>query len=441
MIRAGAPLLALLAPAAVIVVAGAATPITEFFTNQGDVRLYLEKAGAFASGLVPYRDFPLEYPPVALVPMTVPYLASRPFGEVSLDVYRWLFVGWEAVLMLALAFLIVRTARLGGVAAGGPGGGVGAGNHSLERPALGAAIRLLPLAVGAALALAWRFDLFPALLVMVALWAALKGRSGLAGFAIALGILAKLYPLAVVPVLAVPWLMPVDLRRLVRYGLALVVTVAVVMLPLVLLAGSNAFGFLTYQAERGLQVESIGGGLAVLGGLLAGQPVAINHLYSSVQVEGAFADAWLAGLPLLTLAGFGVLGLLGWRRARREVALDGAVSASAVVTIALAAILVLIATNKVFSIQYVVWIVPFAALLRGGRFWLALGVVALTMPIHPLLYEGLVGQQALSVLVLNLRNALFIVLLAWTLWDIGRENPGELARPAGLEPTTFRSAT
>jgi hypothetical protein len=406
----------LLIPYLVVFVTAALTPEREFFTNQGDVRLYLEKAVALADGLLPYRDFPLEYPPLALVSMALPHFIW-PFGEVTLDVYRWLFAAWEAVLVLALGFVLLRIVRLGG-----DEGGAG---DSLDGRLRSVVIRLIPLVIGVALAITWRFDLFPALLVMVALWAALDGRPGLAGFAIGLGVLAKLYPVAVVPALAIPWLFPLDVRRLARYGVALALTVGLVMLPFWLIAGSDAFAFLTYQAERGLQVESIGGGLAVLGGLLAGQPVEINHRFSSVQVEGAFADAWLAILPLLTLAGFGFLGILGWRRVRREVAAGGAVSPATVATLAGAAILVLIATNKVFSIQYVVWIVPFAALLRGGRLWLALAVVALTMPIHPLLYEGLVGQQALSILVLNLRNALFVALLGWTLSDVARTGQEE----------------
>ena len=95
--------------------------------------------------------------------------------------------------------------------------------------------------------------------------------------------------------------------------------------------------------------------------------------------------------------------------------------------------LMLLATAKVYSIQYVVWIVPLVALLEGRKFWLAAATVALTIPIHPLLYEGLVNQEPLPILVLNLRNALLLALLAWMLRDV--------ARPAGLEPTTFRSAT
>lgn len=440
----------LLVPTFLILAAAALTPASELFSNQGDVRLYLEKATALASGQLPYRDFALEYPPLALVPMVVPYLLW-PFGDVTLDVYKWLFAAWEAVLMLALGFVLVRIVRLGG---GGDGDGVAArrilDGEQVTVAGLGesvsdrlrtVAIRLIVLTTGAALALTWRFDLLPALLVMVALWAALDGRPALAGFAIALGILAKLYPLAVVPALAIPWLVPLDVRRLTRYGVALALTLALVMLPSWLVAGSNAFAFVTYQAERGLQIESIGGGLAVLGGLLAGQPAELNHRFSSVQVEGSFADAWLAILPAVTAAGFGLLGLLGWRRIRREAVAQGAVSAATVVTLAGVAVIVLIATSKVFSIQYVVWIVPFAALLPRRQFWLAAAMVALTMAIHPLLYADLVEQEALPILVLNLRNALLIVLLAWTLWDVARDGSGGVARPAGLEPTTFRSAT
>ncbi|MEO5704577.1 MAG: hypothetical protein ABIZ52_08985, partial [Candidatus Limnocylindrales bacterium] len=94
--------------------------------------------------------------------------------------------------------------------------------------------------------------------------------------------------------------------------------------------------------------------------------------------------------------------------------------ASTVVTLAGASVLMLLVTSKVYSIQYVVWIVPFATLLPRQQFWLALAVVALTMPIHPLLYGELVNQQALPILVLNLRNALVGTLTAWILWGLAR---------------------
>jgi hypothetical protein len=81
----------------------------------------------------------------------------------------------------------------------------------------------------------------------------------------------------------------------------------------------------------------------------------------------------------------------------------------------------------VFSIQYVVWLVPFAALLGGLRFWLAAAMVALTMPIHPLLYDELVAQEALPVLILNVRNALLVALTVWVLFDLRGAAAGERA--------------
>lgn len=417
------PRLLLLIPYLLIFVAAALTPDSELFSNQGDVGLYLEKATRLAGGLVPYRDFPFEYPPAALVPMAVPYFAW-PFGAMSVEIYKWLFAAWEAVLMLGLGFLLARIVRLGGDAGAAAVRPVAPVATRLRNVAL----RLILLTAGAALALTFRFDLFPAFLVMVALWAALAGRPGVAGFAIGLGVLAKLYPLAIVPALAIPWLLPLQLPRLIRFGAVAALTVVVGMLPFVTLAGDDAFRFLAYQSERGLQVESIGGGLAVLGGLIGGTPVPMSYGFSAVQVEGGFAASWLAALPVLTLLGFSLLGLLGWRRIRADRLAFGAVPAHTVVAVATAAVLVLLATSKVFSIQYVVWIVPFAALLRGRQYWIAAALVALTMPIHPVFYGELVDQHPLPILILNLRNGLLLVLLGFVLWGLARR-PGPRVQP------------
>jgi hypothetical protein len=394
----------LLLPSAVVLVAAWLNPASELHKNQSDVGLYLSNARSFAAGLVPYRDFPLEYPPLALVPMTVPYLLW-PFGLVTVEDYAWRFVAWEAVLLFAVAILAARIVRLGGNTVGDEAGG-DAGVGSMAN-------RLVVVTIGASLAIAFRFDLFPALLVMVALWATLEDRPVAAGVAIGLGVLAKLYPIAVVPALALAWLVPFDPGRLLRLGLAVALAIVLGMLPFVVLGGRDAFGFLSYLADRGLQVESLGGGLTVLLGLVTGARVPMSFGFSAVQVAGPFADAWLAALPVATAAGFGLLGMLGIRHLRR-----GRVAPATIVTFAFAAILILLATSKVFSIQYVVWIVPFAALLRGGKFWLAAALIALTIPIHPVLYSDLVQQKALPILLLNARNALFVVLTAWVLWGL-----------------------
>ena len=430
--RAPLPLLVLLY--AIPFAVAAVTPVSEFQGGpQGDVGLYFRRASEVLSGLVPYRDFPLEYPPFALVPMVVPYVLW-PFGAPAMSVYAWLFAGQMAVLLVALALVIGRIAHIRATWPGDAAAGASAvlpDDLRAEQRRVG--IRLLILAAGASLALTWRFDLFPVLLATVGLWVALEHRPVAAGAAIGAGILAKLFPLVLAPALAAAWLVSRDWFRLARFAQLVGVVVIGGMLPFVAFAGHDAFGFVGYQAERGLQIESVGGGFVLLVGLITGEAVRLFSPFSAWEVSGDLTNVLLPLTSVALIGGFGALALLGWPRAREDVARDGAVSPATIVTIATGAILVLVLTNKVFSIQYVVWLVPFVALLPGRKFWLAAAAVALSIPIHPVLYEALVDQEALPILVLNLRNALLAALLGWMLWD--------LARPAGLEPTTFRSAT
>jgi hypothetical protein len=411
-------LLFLLLPALVILVIPAFTSTRSMFPSQGDVELYMKYAAAIVGGSTPYRDVQVEYPPLAMVPMVVPWLAASLLGPVTLDQYKWAFAGWEALLVLALGFVLLRIARLGALAVPGHDPG----------PAVGA--RLSILVAGAALAIAWRFDLFPALLLAIAVWATLANRPVAAGVALGLGVLAKLYPIAAGPALALAWFAPRDDARLVRFGAATAVTIALGIAPFLLLAGTDSLTFLAYQSLRGLQIESIGGGLVVLMGLVQGTPIPTDAPYKAIEVVGPAARPWLTVLPLATIAGFALLAWLGWRRARDEVRVDGRVAPATLVAMATAAVLLVLVTNKVFSIQYVVWLVPFAVLLPGRQFWLAAAIVALTIPIHPLLYEQLIRQEALPVLILNLRNALVIALTAVVFADLaGSEGATGSRRP------------
>jgi hypothetical protein len=414
-----------LLPVVVLVLIGLATPTKELYPHQGDVGLYLEKAAAVAAGQFPYRDVPLEYPPLALVAMVVPYLAW-PFGPVSLDVYKWLFLGWECVLLVVLGMIMGRLAEMGAMA--DPDADDDHRTAAARRRRMARRVALL--VVASPLVLAWRFDLYPALLTAIAVWAALDDRPATAGLALGMGVLAKAYPLILVPAIAARWLLPLDLRRVVRFGAGLTVTLAVVMLPFALLGGDEVWRFLAYQAGRGLQIESIGGGLVMLDGLVRGVPVTLDFGFSAVQVTGALANTWLAILPWLIAAAFGLLAVVGWLRARAEVASVGRLTVPTAARLAAAAILVLLVTNKVFSVQYVVWLLPFAALLPRGQLLLAAAIGLLSAGVHPLTYLDLVAGQSGAVLLLNLRNALMLGLAAWVVADLRGRLTARAAVPA-----------
>ena len=82
------PLLALLLPPLLVLAVGVLTPTGSLFPDQGDVSLYLKKASAFMAGAFPYRDEAFEYPPAAIIPMLVPYLAWVTYA-VALNAALW----------------------------------------------------------------------------------------------------------------------------------------------------------------------------------------------------------------------------------------------------------------------------------------------------------------------------------------------------------------
>ena len=401
------PLELLLLPALVVVLVGVLTPSSELFPNQFDVYLYFQKAEAFAQGALPYTQFELEYPPLALVPMVVPYLAS-PGSPPTFEAFQWLFLVWQAVLLVGLVIALTGIAQR-----------LSPTNRD------GTAIRLVVLTIVAAPSLAWRFDLFPALLSAVALLAALNGRAATAGVAIALGVLAKLYPAVLVPVLVLPWLLERDWRRVGRFALAGLATFTLVVVPVYGLVGDAIWSPITYQNQRGLQVETLGGGLLLLRALLTEQPARLTFDFGAVHVAGPLAERILAiQLPVL-IAALGGIALLALRRFRAEVARLGAIQPASLVMAVAATIGALLVTNKVFSVQYVVWLLPFAALLSRRQFWLFVLIAGLSIGIHPLFYDLLIRQLPQPIVLLNVRNALVVVLAVWCvagLWqNLGTE--------------------
>ena len=235
---------------------------------------------ALLSGLVPYRDFAARVPAARARADGRARALVWPFGQLTLDTYPWLFAAWEARAH-------ARPRR--GPRARSFGSAVMAADDGDDRARW--PVRLTIVRVGAALALTWRFDLFPALLVMVALWAALAGRPACCGHRHRDGRAREALPArARARARASRGSLPLDIRRLTRFGVAAAADRrARAASRSSRWPAATRFGFLSYQAQRGLQVESIGGGLAVLGGLIGGQPVEMSYGFSAVQVEGDFA--------------------------------------------------------------------------------------------------------------------------------------------------------
>jgi hypothetical protein len=360
-----------------------------------DMKLYFSVSTQLSEGKIPYRDFTVEYPPLALLPLVIPQLVA---AGVTLDyrAYSLLYLLETFLLLLLIAFTLLQVARFW---------------PDLSSPWRLLAIYLLLVILSKDFVF-WRYDLFPAWLTLLALLAVLKKQPLLAGVWIGLAIMAKLYPVILVPILLVYYLAGQQYRASVRVMAGTGLAVGLVLMPVVFLSGNQVFSFLTYHQLRGLQIESVAGGLVMLGNVTDLSRVSTEFNYGAFHLKANGIAPVLKALPGLFLVALSGLLALCWFRFRREYRHTGAVSADSLLRFLLAALLVFISTNKVFSPQYLIWLLPFVLFLPVKQIALVGFIFLLTTLVYPVFYPQLVDPTVFGVLLLTARNGLVLFFFA-----------------------------
>jgi len=357
-----------------------------------DLAIYYQDSLKLWRGQLPYRDFALEYPPLALLPFALPRLVT--FGRpIDFSDYVWLFLIQNAIFSTLIALAL---ARIGGA-----------------RPTALALYALL--VVVSAPLLPWRYDLFPALLTVLALLCILGERPIWAGLWLGLGVAVKLYPIVLLPIFGAYYLAGKNRAALLRLLLGSAGAGAVTLLPFVLAAPDSPLSFLRYHELRGLQLESLPAGAIVLAHALGLSPARLDFNYGALHLISPLSAAALRWLPIAFVALFLVVLVRCLARFREEQAAQGRVTSESLIVYCVAALLAFIVTNKVFSPQYIIWLLPFAPLLRPRQAGVMLAIYALTITLFPFKYDALLAMQLLPVLLLNLRNLLTVALLVWLL--------------------------
>lgn len=358
-----------------------------------DVLYYADNLQQWSDGQ-PLSEVLDEYPAPVLVLVGLPWLLS--FGNHT--VYATLFV----VMMLAIdalfCWLLYKQHR----------------GH--QGPAvtlwLAAGPMMGPLAVT-------RFDVVPGILAGAAVLL-LGRRPALSSVFIVMGAALKLWPAALLPALAAP--------SRTRWR----VIVGAVVSGLVVVAGTVAVGGLdrllsplTWQSDRGLQIESLIALPLMIPWSIVHDPWTVDFTrFITSEIWGPGDTVLLKLATLLTVAaGAGMLTL--WYRAWRR---GKAIGAETVGWIMLTTIGLLILSNKVFSPQYLLWLSPVAIAMvaiapRGDsgvrRFVvLLLCVGVLTQIIYPVLYlwiSEIYWANPLGVALLALRDVFLVgfVVYAW----------------------------
>ena len=402
--RRAPTLLLLFAPLVLLLVLVGLTPEKNRLIMASDLAVYHGYGLRLLGGSVPYLDFSLEYPPLALVPMTVPLLV--PPGGIDEVGYVWRFVLVQGVLAVAAGWLLFWA--------------TGRSRTTLV---------LWAVLVGLAWAsVALRYDLWPVLWVLVAVLVA-ERNPGAAGVALGLGAMLKLYPIALLPVLGAYALVRRDRAGFARLVVGCVSVVALVMGAAWALAGPSSLQWLLYQQDRGLQIESLGAGLLLGLHALAGLPLDVVYGFGSVQVAGPGSGLLVAASPIELAALLGLVTMVAALRFRADYALLGRVPSSSLYLASSAVIVALLVGSKVLSVQYVIWLLPFAILLPRRIGWLLVAITALSTAIYTIDYTGLGRLEIPVIAALVLRNALLLALATWLTIRLGARAGAGMPEP------------
>lgn len=379
----------------------------------GDVVEYHTYALAFWTSHPLFSALPVEYPPLAILPFSLTLAPPLPDFQ---SVFTW----WAAAAVIAgyLGFL----------------------RYSDRKRAIAYFVYLV---IGSAGTLVARFDIFPMLVTLGALWATQRRHYATAYLLLALGTLLKLYPifLAPIPLIAqwqtltatardagqvvarrgrwtAGWLRSPAIWRVVEGALVFAAAVGLGFALAFMLDPSGALTEFSYAGARPLQVESTPATFLWLG-TLVGIPAHPDFSFVSLNFVGPL-DVVLKPLSSVALAA-GCLWAY-WRFARGHLSLAQAF---------LAVLSVVVVANKIFSPQYLIWVTPFVAEVYGfDSLWLLIG--ALTTLIFPYLYGLRNPIQTVTydwafMPVVAIRN---LLLLSFTLRAILSPAPPRQRRPS-----------
>ena len=365
----------------------------------GDVELYARWGFELVNeGEEPYRDIRIEYPPGSIPLVAIPAVGQTyepgfpPFAtpaatDIYEQSYRARFVFAMVALDIVAMLLLVRLARRWG---------------SMWGPWLWV-VGLAALGPVAYL----RLDLIVAVATIVALERASVGAWLSSGAAWGLGIVAKLYPLLLIP-LAV-----VNSRRRGRLIGAAAAVIALLFVPYFDRMTDIAASVFDYHSERGIQVESTWAlGLLLLDRF--GYETNVVQGFGSFNVAAAASNVVKLIADVLTLA---VVAVGAWMARWRIQTED----ASGVARLVFAVLAVALAVSTVFSPQYVIWLLALGAVAlsrsssASRQTMAALVVIALiTQAVFPFVYRPLLRGEVLVVLLLLARNLGLLALGAWT---------------------------
>ncbi|MEV5609437.1 glycosyltransferase family 87 protein [Streptomyces sp. NPDC052225] len=324
------------------------------------------------TGTFPLDDVTWQYPPAAAVAILSP--ALLPFLSYASAFFLLAFLA-DAAVFLMLLYVAER--------------------HGKSRRGAWVWIAGLPLLGQTVYA---RYDVMVTAIAVAALLAAARHPKA-AGVMAAIGAMLKVWPALL--------LLGTRRGRATREAAGAAALTAGGLLLAFTIAMPGALAFLTFQKDRGTEVESLGS-LVFHVARQFGWSGSVQLNYGSVEFLGPYVDVVSMLAQVLTTLAFGWL--LLWRFKAR--AWESGTLADA----ALTAVLLFTTTSRVISPQYMLWLVGLAAvclLFPGSRMTLPVGLVLaatfVTFLEFPIWFSHVVASDSLGLFLLLVRNGLLVV--------------------------------
>lgn len=315
-----------------------------------DVYNFYHQAEAFKSGLRPYSDFSLEFPPASMYVFLIPSVFTSDY-----DAYRVLFSALVAACSIITAYVIVKMCEKHGC--------------SSKSPLLLFAVFVVLFSANYFI----KFDIVPTLFSVLGIYFYDQGMKKAACGCLVLGALMKVFPALVLVLIVIKEISDRrDSLSSLGHGLASLlvagtaVCVAVVLPYLVIgVPFSDLTAFVDAQTGRGFQTESLMGSMSILLGDLGLFDYTVLESMGTFDVVSAVSDVlvpvWGAVMAAVMIVVFSYAAL---------VLREGAEFFD-IIGLTVVVLTVFMLVNYVFSTQYLIWLFPFVPLLyvfrgRGG---------------------------------------------------------------------------
>ena len=297
-----------------------------------DVHFYWENTNFIFNGMWPYQDFKTAYPPFSLAIYLIPYLITP-----TDDTFMYGFTVFTYLFTILAIHGSLKFCDWKGL------------DHKYVY------LTFLLLIVGVNNFFIGRNDTITTVFVILSLLFYWKEKYSVAFILMALGAMTKIYPVFLIPVLLIPFLVDKNWKSFFKYTLISAIVCLVIELPFLINDPATAFSYLTQHSGRGFEIESI---VAI--------PLMIVGLFDSSLVYVRMDESWDLFGPLpeavspyimpMTMAILLIFMLYFlFKLWKIDVDLEKKL---ALTTLACATTLMLfMAFNKVFCVQYVMWVI------------------------------------------------------------------------------------